>query len=109
MIDLILMFVTIILVLASVTGYDKYVAAKIRGSVRRERELDEVRGGLSRYETDNFTKMKIKKVKASKIGSYLIVTLLISEGGDDDKGEVIEVDNPVLLTYMDDEEGAITS
>lgn len=108
MLDLLLMFITVLLVLAGVTGYDKYVAAKIRGNIRRECGLEGMRGGVGRYEADSFTKMKIKKVKASKIGSYLVVTLLISEGEDSEKGESVEIDNPILLTYLEDE-GVITS
>ncbi|MEM0014794.1 MAG: hypothetical protein QXS42_00170 [Zestosphaera sp.] len=108
MLDLILMTITVLLVLASVTGYDKYVAAKIRSSVRRERGLEGLQGGVGHYEADSFTKMKIKKVKASRIGSYLVITLLISEGEDSGKGEAVEIDNPILLTYLEDE-GVITS
>lgn len=108
MLDLMLMVITVLLVLAGVTGYDKYVAAKIRGSIRREHGLEGVQSGVGHYEADSFTKMKIKKVKASKIGSYLIVTLLISEGDDGGKGESVEIDNPILLTYLEDE-GVITS
>ncbi|MEM0025945.1 MAG: hypothetical protein QXV93_05280 [Zestosphaera sp.] len=104
MLDLLLMMATLILVLVSITGYDKYVAAKIRGRLRREYDVNELRNSLGGYELDNFTKMKVKKVKASKIGSYLIITLLVSEGEESGKGEVVEIDNPVLLTYLEDEE-----
>ncbi|MEM0474860.1 MAG: hypothetical protein QXS11_06160 [Zestosphaera sp.] len=104
MLDLLLMTATLILVLVSITGYDKYVAAKIRGRLRREYDVNELRNSLGGYELDNFTKMKVKKVKASKIGSYLIITLLVSEGEESGKGEVVEIDNPVLLTYLEDEE-----
>ncbi|MEM1604204.1 MAG: hypothetical protein QXL29_06580 [Zestosphaera sp.] len=104
MLDLFLMMATLILVLVSITGYDKYVAAKIRGRLRREYDVNELRNSLGGYELDNFTKMKVKKVKASKIGSYLIITLLVSEGEESGKGEVVEIDNPVLLTYLEDEE-----
>mgnify|MGYP001772710095 CR=1 FL=1 len=109
MLDLLLMSATILLVLISITGYDKYVAAKIRGRLRREQRINEVRDDLGGYEVDSFTKMKVKKVKASRIGSYLIVTLLISEGEESGKGEVVEIDNPVLLTYLEDDEAVATS
>lgn len=109
MLDLLLMTATLILVLVSITGYDKYVAAKIRGRLRREYDVNELRNSLGGYELDNFTKMKVKKVKASKIGSYLIITLLVSEGEESGKGEVVEIDNPVLLTYLEDEEETATT
>lgn len=110
MLDLLLMTATLLLVLVSITGYDKYVAAKIRGRLRREYGVNELRNSLGGYEVDSFTKMKVKKVKASKIGSYLIITLLVSEGEESGKGEVVEIDNPVLLTYLEDEgEATITS
>lgn len=109
MLDLLLMTATLVLVLVSITGYDKYVAAKIRGRLRREHGVKELQGSLGGYEVDTFTKMKIKKVKASKIGSYLIITLLVSEGEESGKGEMVEIDNPVLLTYLEDEEAATTS
>ncbi|MEM0347047.1 MAG: hypothetical protein QW036_01605 [Zestosphaera sp.] len=109
MLDLLLMMATLILVLVSITGYDKYVAAKIRGRLRREYDVNELRNSLGGYELDNFTKMKVKKVKASKIGSYLIITLLVSEGEESGKGEVVEIDNPVLLTYLEDEEETATT
>ncbi len=103
MLDLLLMTATLILVLVSITGYDKYVAARIRGRLRREQSFNEARNSLGGYEVDNFTRMKVKKVKASKIGSYLIITLLVSEGEESGKGEVVEIDNPVLLTYLEDD------
>jgi len=102
------MTATLLLVLISITGYDKYVAAKIRGRLRREQGVSEVRSNLGGYEVDTFTKMKVKKVKASKIGSYLIITLLVSEGEESGRGEVVEIDNPVLLTYLEDEEDVTT-
>ncbi len=108
MLELFLMTATLLLVLISITGYDKYVAAKIRGRLRREQGVSEVRSNLGGYEVDTFTKMKVKKVKASKIGSYLIITLLVSEGEESGKGEVVEIDNPVLLTYLEDEEDVTT-
>jgi hypothetical protein len=108
MLELLLMTATLLLVLISITGYDKYVAAKIRGRLRREQGINEVRSNLGGYEVDTFTKMKVKKVKASKIGSYLIITLLVSEGEESGRGEVVEIDNPVLLTYLEDEEDVTT-
>ncbi|MCC6033232.1 MAG: hypothetical protein LM561_04045 [Desulfurococcaceae archaeon] len=108
MLELYLMTATLLLVLISITGYDKYVAAKIRGRLRREQGVSEVRSNLGGYEVDTFTKMKVKKVKASKIGSYLIITLLVSEGEESGRGEVVEIDNPVLLTYLEDEEDVTT-
>lgn len=108
MLDLLLMTATLLLVLVSITGYDKYVAAKIRGRLRREHGAGESRNGLGGYEIDSFTKMKVKKVKASKIGSYLIITLLVSEGEESGRGEVVEIDNPILLTYLEDEEETAT-
>jgi hypothetical protein len=108
MLELFLMTATLLLVLISITGYDKYVAAKIRGRLRREQGVSEVRSNLGGYEVDTFTKMKVKKVKASKIGSYLIITLLVSEGEESGRGEVVEIDNPVLLTYLEDEEDVTT-
>jgi len=108
MLELLLMTATLLLVLISITGYDKYVAAKIRGRLRREHGINEVRSNLGGYEVDTFTKMKVKKVKASKIGSYLIITLLVSEGEESGRGEVVEIDNPVLLTYLEDEEDVTT-
>ena len=108
MLELFLMTATLLLVLISITGYDKYVAAKMRGRLRREQGVSEVRSNLGGYEVDTFTKMKVKKVKASKIGSYLIITLLVSEGEESGRGEVVEIDNPVLLTYLEDEEDVTT-
>jgi len=107
--DIALFIATLMLVVLAISGYDKYIAAKVRAKIVRDRiqvrmkERDEPA-------TDAETRMRIKKVRAAKVGSYLIVTLVISEGGK--RGEKIEVDDPALLLPLmgiDEEENAVTS
>ncbi len=105
MLELLLLVVTLILTFLAVSGYDQYIATKIKARTLRDRSR--------LYPTDHtfaegdpFTRMRIKKVKAAKVGSYLVVTLVISEGGRG--GEKIEIEDPTLLLPLVNGENAET-
>ncbi len=79
-----------------ITGYDNYIAAKLSGRLRKA-SLGFGQRNLSRGTgfTDKHTQSRIKGVKAVKIGSYLVVTLVISDAGG--SGEEIVIDDPSML------------
>ena len=110
MLDIALFIATIFLVTLAITGYDQYIATKVRAKIAKER-LNSYgsKVGSNISDIDPLTRMRIKKVKAAKVGSYLVVTLVISESGRG--GEKVEVDDPsLLLPLMSSmEEGEITS
>jgi len=95
MINLLLVIVTIVLTVLAVSGYDQYLATKVRTRMVRERikAYSEEPEGL--IDADSMTKMRVKKIKATKIGSYLVITLVISDEGSG--GESIEIDDPTFL------------
>ncbi len=105
MLEVFMLFATVALVLITITGYDRYFATKLKlklANVNRDASPTY----NSSINMDSYTKMKIKKVKASKIGNYLIVTLLISESNDS-KGEDVEIDNPLVLTLFGEDEKSV--
>ncbi len=99
---------TITLIILAVTGYDQYIATRIRAKVLASSSHTLRPGSSSSLaEVDPHTRMRIKKVKAVKVGSYLVITLVISENSS--SGDRVEVDDPSLLiplvSAMDEEEG----
>jgi hypothetical protein len=103
MIEILLLIVTLILAFLAVSGYDQYIATKIKARALRERSKLYPTGHAF-AEGDPFTRMRIKKVKAAKVGSYLVVTLVISEEGRG--GEKIEIEDPTLLLPLVNGENA---
>lgn len=103
-----LFIATITLIILAVTGYDQYIATRIRARALAS-SSHTFRPGSSNSltEVDPHTRMRIKKVKAVKVGSYLVITLVISENSS--SGDKVEVDDPSLLiplvSALDDEEG----
>jgi len=107
MLEVFMLLATVALVLITITGYDRYFAAKLRLKLSNvNRNTSSTRN--SYVDADSYTRMKIKKVKASKIGNYLVVTLLISESNDS-RGEDVEIDNPLILTLFGEDENSINS
>ena len=104
-----LFIATITLIILAVTGYDQYIATRIRAKVLASSSHTFRPGSSdSLAEVDPHTRMRVKKVKAVKVGSYLVITLVISENSS--SGDKVEVDDPSLLiplvSVLDDEEGA---
>ncbi|MCD6427996.1 MAG: hypothetical protein J7L12_00060 [Desulfurococcales archaeon] len=83
-----------VLIFLVVTGYDQYFA------LRTKRKLSSryVSAGTEDHESEHVNAqaggIKIKKVKASKVGNYLVITLVLSERGSGDK---VSIDDPALL------------
>ncbi len=94
-VELLLIIATLIMIALAITGYDQYIATKVRLKTYSLMSRNAVVGNTGgMIESDPVTRMRIKKVKAVKVGSYLVVTLVIGDGR---KGEEIEVDDPSLL------------
>ena len=94
MLDVLLLVATLILAGLAITGYDQYLATRVRTKIVREKLSHE----NSRYDLTDFdsvTKMRVKKVKATKIGSYLVITLVVSDSGKG--GEEVEISDPTFL------------
>ena len=76
------------------TGYDQYFALR----TRRRLSSKYVSAGIEDHESGRINVqaggIKIKKVKASKVGNYLVITLVLSEQGSGDK---VSIDDPALL------------
>ncbi|MCD6324147.1 MAG: hypothetical protein J7L55_03465 [Desulfurococcales archaeon] len=108
MFEVVLLFLTAVLALLAITGYDQYLITKVRARVVKEKLRVGFGEGVSVMEDDPLTRMRVKKVKAAKVGSYLVVTLVISDEGKG--GEKIEVEDPtLLLPLITDEENYVTS
>jgi len=94
-VEILLIIATLVMIALAITGYDQYIATKVRLKTYSLVSRSALTGGTDgMIESDPATKMRIKKVKAVKVGSYLVVTLVIGDGR---KGEEIEVDDPSLL------------
>ncbi len=112
-IEVAFIIITALLTILAITGYDRYIATKVRAKtyslIHNLSSCRETVGDNS-LGADPETKMRIKKVKAVKVGSYLVVTLVIGEGG---KGDEVEIDNPSLLmpliSIVDEESEEVTS
>lgn len=76
------------------TGYDQYFALR----TRRRLSSKYVSAGIEDHEGGHINAqaggIKIKKVKASKVGNYLVITLVLSEQG---SGDRVSIDDPALL------------
>ncbi len=104
-IELTLLIISIVLIVLAVTGYDKYIALKVRAKILKEfsrginysEGVSGMRGNLPSI---------IKKVKVDRIGSYLIITLVIRQ--EESSDEKIDISEPLVLTpiLMDNEEVA---
>ncbi len=106
--EVVLLLLTGILALLGITGYDQYILTKVRAKMIKESARSGLGEGISTAEDDPLTRMRVKKVKAAKVGSYLVVTLVISDEGRG--GEKIEVEDPaLLLPLITDEENYVTS
>jgi len=104
LIEVTLLVLSIVLVLLAVTGYDRYIALKVRARILKEL----TRGGVGE-DIGNDLPSLVKRVKVARVGSYLVITLVLREG-DDVSEEKIEVSDPTLLTpLMMDEEVIATS
>ncbi len=95
MLDVALFIATVFLVTLAITGYDQYIATKVRAKIVKERIQSRGDFNSNLSIIDPLTKMRVKKVKAAKVGSYLVITLVISDEGRG--GERVEVDDPTLL------------
>ncbi len=94
MLEALLLVVTVVLAGLAITGYDQYLATKVRNKLVRDK-LRGAEASSNLNDFDSVTKMRVKKVKATKIGSYLVITLVISDSGRG--GEEIEISDPTLL------------
>ena len=74
-----------------VSGYDRHLALKIR-KVGRSGKSEEFED--NEQPSTHVSGIKIKKVKASRVGNYLVITLVLSERGSGDK---VSVEDPALL------------
>ena len=102
-IELTLLIISVVLIILAVTGYDKYIALKVRAKILKEfsRSINYSEGvsGIG----GNLPSI-IKKVKVDRIGSYLIITLVIRQ--EEFSDEKIDISEPLVLTpmLMDNEE-----
>jgi len=94
MLETLLLAVTVVLAGLAITGYDQYLATKVRSKLAKER-LKDIGTTSNLNDFDLTTKMRVKKVKATKIGSYLVITLVVSDSGRG--GEEVEISDPTLL------------
>jgi len=92
LLNVILLAVTLVLVILVVTGYDQYFA--LRAKVKAGSRLTSTDITVPGSSDPQANTIKIKKVKASKVGSYLVITLVLSEQGAGDK---VSIDDPTLL------------
>ncbi len=92
--DVVLLAITLVLVFLIITGYDQYFA--LRTKMKISSKYTSTKADVADVESvsTQTNMVKIKKVKASKVGNYLIITLVLSEQGSGDK---ISIDDPALL------------
>ncbi|RLG82229.1 MAG: hypothetical protein DRO09_00775 [Thermoprotei archaeon] len=108
MIELLILTASILLIVMTITGYDQYLALKLREKIVRSK----FKGSSASVEeswADSSTGVKVKRVKAVKVGSYTVITLVIS---DRDEG-MASIEDPLLLlpliTQGSEKEASITS
>ncbi len=99
-----LVIVTLVLAIIAITGYDKYISLKIRAkllSKSLEKGNENTMGSL-----DPYTKSIVKKVKVMRVGSYLVITMVLRE--DMSRSDEVEVEDPTPLIplIMESNEGS---
>ena len=101
-IEVVLLAICVLITLLTITGYDKYLALKLKARI--------IRSGLARNHSNSSNAFgpRVKKVKVIEIGSYLVITMVISK---DVEGEgAISVSDLIpLLPLTIDEDVNITS
>ncbi|MCD6340749.1 MAG: hypothetical protein J7L51_02220 [Desulfurococcales archaeon] len=76
------------------TGYDQYFALRTKRKLGSKYVSANVEDQEGEHVNTQAGGIKIKKVKASKVGNYLVITLVLSEQGSGDK---VSIDDPALL------------
>ncbi len=92
--NIVLLAITIALIFLIVTGYDQYFALRARRRLSSKYVNASIEDRESGHANVQAGSIKIKKVKASKVGNYLVITLVLSEKGSGDK---VSIDDPALL------------
>lgn len=109
MIELLILIASILLIVMTITGYDQYLALKLREKIVRSKFKGGSNASVEESWADSSTGVKVKKVKAVKVGSYTVITLVIS---DRDEG-MASIEDPLLLlpliTQGTEKEASITS
>jgi len=97
---LVLLVVSIVLAILAITGYDRYLTLKIKAKMLKEKyryqsNIDKI--------MDSYTRSVIKKVKLSRIGSYLVLTIVMREGVGEEEVSVSDL-TPLMPLVLEDNE-----
>lgn len=104
---LVLLVVSIVLAILAITGYDKYLALKVRAKMLRVNHSSQ--GSIDKV-MDSYTRSMIKKVKLSRVGSYLILTIVMREGIGEEEVSISDLTSlmPLMLEDKENENVNVT-